>query len=231
MKQFASAFKLTVRYAFVGLLGLTLLSSCKKDDAYNFEDTLHSRVNLINASPDAPAARLYVDDVLRTPNGVNFGEASGYNDTFSGDQDVLIKSASGEATLASTNSNFDVETSYTYFLVGQNSSLGTLAVTDDLVAPASGKAKIRYVNASPNATGATLNNGTTVVVGAQNFRGVAPSTVVNTGSYTLTVRSGLAISAPLNISLESGKIYTIYAKGLVGGTGAAAFGVGSFTNK
>ncbi|MDT3403079.1 hypothetical protein [Mucilaginibacter terrae] len=33
----------------------------------------HPRVNLINASPDGSAARLYVDDVLCTQNGVNFG--------------------------------------------------------------------------------------------------------------------------------------------------------------
>ncbi|MVN90862.1 DUF4397 domain-containing protein [Mucilaginibacter aquatilis] len=232
MKNFTSAFKLTARYAFMGLLSLSLFSSCKKDDPYNFEETLHSRVNLINASPDAPAARLYVDDVLRTPNGVNFGEASGYYDTFSGTQDVIIKSASGEATLATTNAGFDVETSYTYMLIGQNSALSILAVNDDLAAPASGKAKIRYVNASPNSSGVTLNNGSTVLVGAQNYRGVAPTVEVNAGNYTLRAyNTGAFPSAAATVNLESGKIYTVYAKGLVGGTGNSAFSVGVFTNK
>ncbi|MDT3403078.1 hypothetical protein QE417_002150 [Mucilaginibacter terrae] len=116
-------------------------------------------------------------------------------------------------------------------MVGQNSSLGILAVADDLAAPTAGKAKIRFVNASPNATGATLNNGTTVLVGTQNFRGVAPSTEVNAGCYSLRAVSGLVPSANLNINLESGKVYTIYAKDLVAGTGTAAFGVGVFTIK
>ncbi|WP_345954939.1 DUF4397 domain-containing protein [Mucilaginibacter sp. PAMB04168] len=231
MKRFPTALKQTLRYAFVGLLGLSLLSSCKKDDPYDFKDTITADVNLINASPDATAARLYVDDVLRTPNGVNYGDASGYNKSFLGDQDVEIRSVSGEAVLASTHGQFDAYASYTYFLVGQNSSLGLVIVTDDLAAPSAGKAKIRFVNAAPNASNATLNNGSTVLVGPQNFRGIAPSTEVAAGSYTLTVASGLVRSATTTVNLESGKIYTVYAKGLIGTAGASAFGVGVFVNK
>ena len=231
MKKFPTALKQTLRYVFVGLLGLTLLSSCKKDDPYDFDDTISAGVNLINASPDAGSARLYVEDILRTPNGVNFGEATGYNKTFPGDQDVEIKSTSGEATLATSHTQFDAFNSYTFFLVGQNSSLGLVTVTDDLAAPTAGKAKIRYVNAAPNAPSATLNNNTSVLVAAQNFRGVAPSTEVTPGAYQLSVVSGNTRSAVVNATLESGKIYTVYAKGLIGGTGASAFTVGVYNNK
>lgn len=231
MKRFPTALKQTLRYAFIGLLGLTLLSSCKKDDPYDFEETIGANVNLINASPDAGSSRLYVEDILRTPTGVNYGEASGYFKTFLGDQDVEIKSASGEATLATSHTQFDALNSYTFFLVGQNSSLGLVTVTDDLTSPTAGKAKIRYVNAAPNAPSATLNNNNSVLIAAQNFRGVAPSTEVSPGAYSLSVVSGNTRSAVVNAAFESGKIYTVYAKGLIGGSGAAAFTVGVYANK
>jgi hypothetical protein len=233
MKKVTLTLKQTLRYAFFGLLGLTLLSSCKKDDPYDFDDTIAAEVNFINASPDAGSARLYVEDVLRTTTGVNYGEASGYKKTYLGDQDVDIRSTSGESTLTSSHVQFDANNKYTFLLVGQNSSLGLLYFTDDVVAPAAGKAKIRFVNAAPNATATYLRSGSsTILVAAQNFRGIAPSTEVNAGAYVL---SALSLSAPngsltastnTSVTLESGKIYTVYAKGLVGGTGSSAFGVG-----
>ncbi|MFD1257469.1 DUF4397 domain-containing protein [Mucilaginibacter terrae] len=226
MKKVTLTIKQTLRYAFVGLLGLTLLSSCKKDDPYNFEDTIGAEVNFINASPDAGSARLYVEDILRTTTGINYGEASGYQKTYLGDQDVDIRSTTGESTLTSSQVQFDANNRYTFLLVGQNSSLGLLYFTDDLTVPGAGKAKVRFVNAAPNATAATLNSATGIVVAQQNFRGIAPSTEVNAGAYVLSVVSGTTRSATATVNLESGKIYTVYAKGLVGGTGNAAFGVG-----
>jgi hypothetical protein len=226
MKKVTLTLKQTLRYAFFGLLGLTLLSSCKKDDPYDFEDTIGAEVNFINASPDAGSARLYVEDVLRTTTGVNYGEASGYKKTYLGDQDVDIRSTSGESTLTSSHVQFDANNKYTFLLVGQNSSLGLLYFTDDVAAPAAGKAKIRFVNAAPNATAATLTSATAVLTTQQNFRGIAPSTEVTAGAYVLSAVSGGVPSARTTVTLESGKIYTVYTKGLVGGTGNAAFGVG-----
>jgi hypothetical protein len=39
------------------------------------------------------------------------------------------------------------------------------------------------------------------------------------------------LSTTLNTTFESGKVYTVYAKGLAGTTGNSALGVGVFTNK
>ena len=232
MKQFTTALKQTVRYAFFGLIGLSLLSSCKKDDPYDFDGSAAAEVNLINASPDASAARLYVDGVLRTPNAVAYGEASGFYKTIVGSQGVEIKSATGEAQLATSTQQFDAFYAYTFFLVGQNSSLGLLTITDNLnTPPATGKARIRFVNATPNAATAALTAGSTTLVTAQSFRGVSEPTEVNAGTYALSIVTASNRSAIVSANLESGKIYTIYSKGLVGGSNNAAFTVGVYTNK
>lgn len=235
MKKVNLTLKQALRFAFAGLLAVSLFSSCKKDDPYNFNDTIAAEVNLINASPDAPSAQLYVADILRTPSGVTFGQASGYYKTYLGDQDIVVKSASGDATLSSSHVQIDALNNYTFFLVGQNSNLGMLTVTDDVTAPAAGKAKIRFVNASPNAASANLSIGSNIIATNQNFRSVSPSVEIAAGTYAVVLSNVAGSTTTSNttsgVSFQSGKIYTVYAKGLVGSTGAAAFTAGIFNNK
>ena len=235
MKKVNITLKQTLHFAFTGLLAVSLFSSCKKNDPYDFKDTITADVNLINASPDGPAAQLYAEDILRTPSGVAYGQASGYYKTMLGDQDVVIKSASGEATLSSSRAQFDAFNSYTFFLVGQNSSLGLLTVTDDLAAPTTGKAKIRFVNAAPNAASVSLAIGGNVIATNQAFRAVSPSVEIAGGTYSVVLSnvSGgtTTTNTTANTSFQSGKIYTVYAKGLVGSAAASAFTVGIFNNK
>jgi hypothetical protein len=231
MKKTTLNFKQALRYAMVLMGCVALLSACKKEDQYDFDNSVPAYVNFVNASPDAGSAQLYVQDIVRTPSAISYGNASGYFKTYLGSQDVAVKAPNGTTTLISTTGQFDANANYTYFLVGQNSSLGLVAVTDDLIAPASGKAKIRFVNAAPNASAANLNLGSTTVVSNIAFRGVSPSVEVNAGSYILSVSSSPFLSSTLNTTLESGKVYTIYAKGLVGTTGNSAFSIGIFTNK
>jgi hypothetical protein len=50
---------------------------------------------------------------------------------------------------------------------------------------------------------------------------------VDAGSYTLEVRAAGTTPAILtipNVTLTAGKIYTVFAKGFLGGTGAQALG-------
>lgn len=110
---------------------------------------------------------------------------------------------------------------------------------------------VRFVHASPNApavsvrlvpTGAgsnqTVVTGASYVMGVGNFNpsvGSRTNTVafpttgnVASNSYTVEVHTNatftaLALSVP-NVTFVPGKIYTIVARGLVGGTGTAALG-------
>jgi len=224
--------KKTVTRLFAFLLCTTVLFSCKKDDPYDFKDTIAANVNLINASPDVGSVSLFVENILRTPAPVTFGTASGYNKTLLGSQKVEIKSASGEATLISTTAQLDANGNYTYMLIGPSSAPGMLTITDDLTAPSAGKAKIRFVNASPNAADAVLlfNNGS-AGFSNQNYRGISNYIEVAPGTYAANIAVGTSRSERVNVTLESGRIYTIYARGSVGGTGTNALLVSTFINK
>ncbi len=117
-----------------------------------------------------------------------------------------------------------------------------LVVEDNLSAPAAGKAKVRFLHLAPNAPSVGVYNSLTnqVLFTNRAFRATSTGTgatavnfanftEVDAGTYSLDVRTA-ATSAPVlvvpSIAFEAGKIYTVYAHGLLGGTGPQALGAG-----
>ncbi|TGE25640.1 DUF4397 domain-containing protein [Hymenobacter aquaticus] len=152
------------------------------------------------------------------------------------------------ARTVTSRTSFLGGTNYTVFLTDQptrpfvfpvtnTSDLGgirTLIVTDNLAAPAAGKAKVRFFNLSPSLTTAVGVYNTTApaafLFSARSYRAVSTGsgstlvnfntfTEVNAGAYTLDVRA-TATAAPVVAAkvytFEAGKIYTLYASGLTG---------------
>ena len=120
------------------------------------------------------------------------------------------------------------------FAVNNVTSIEAIVLEDDLTAPASGKAHVRFIHLSPNAPAVdiTLTDGT-VVFGDYIFKEASAFTPLNAATYNLQVRlagtSTVVLELP-NIALTTGKIYTVFAKGLVGGTGTQALGAKIIVN-
>jgi len=115
------------------------------------------------------------------------------------------QNASG-ASLASSNVNVVQGRSYSAFLIDtlkRAAGQRIIFVEDNLAAPSSGNAHIRFFHFSPNAP--------------ENF------SAIPAGTYNLQVQVNSNNAPVLDINglnLVAGKIYTIYARGLVnGGTG------------
>lgn len=225
-----TVFNLPTRSSFLGLMfvaaTLMLASSCKKDDGYQFDGSVTAKVQLVNASADAGSVSLYIDNILRTPNAVAYGSASGYNNAYTGQQDVTVQNATGN-TLATLSSQIDAANVYTYILAGAGTAQALIAVNDDQTAPASGKARIRFVQASSNAaTLSLIANGTALFSGI-NYKAASAYMDVAAGSYTFKLaNASTTLFTSTTISLTAGKIYTIYSKGQVEGSGNAALGIG-----
>jgi Domain of unknown function (DUF4397) len=122
-----------------------------------------------------------------------------------------------------------------------------LSVTDNLASPAAGNAHVRFFHLAPNGPAVwvtVLRTGVTAPVASfanRAFRAISTGTgaaLVNfanftpiaAGTYNIEVRTGsatgpVALSVP-NVALADGKIYTLYARGLVRGAGANALGAG-----
>ena len=218
-------------YAIIALAGVTLASSCKKDDGYDFEGTVSAKVQLVNASPGADAAKLYVADVLRTPNTVAYGSASGYNLCYAGQADVDVKSGDG-TVLATTNTEIDAANSYTYFLSGAPGSQSVIVVHDDTEAASSGKAKVRFVQAASGYNTVDLAANGITLFSEQNYKTSSNTAEVAAGAYIFTVAnagSSAALATSASVNFEAGKNYTVYTRGMSGGTGASALAIGVLT--
>lgn len=118
-----------------------------------------------------------------------------------------------------------------------------IVTVDNLAAPASGKAHIRFIHLSPNApavdvsvvgqaagAGLFLNRSFNKTITASE----SAFTPVDADTYDLEVRvagtTTVALDLP-DVTLTAGKIYTVFAKGFLGGTGAQALGAGIIVNK
>jgi len=235
--------------------------------------TLVARVMFVNATPSSPLLNFFVSNI---PAGTNvaFGTNSTYNTTPVGPIQLRAKAASGTiggvlgsadilfraGTTNQNNFTAAANTNYTFFVtdslnrtrpttIGNTDPGGPrfLNVIDNLAAPATGNAHIRFFHLSPNAPAVWVNvlrEGTTTPVASfanRSFRAVSTgsgATAVNfanftpiaAGTYNVEVRTGsatgpLALSVP-GVSLADGKIYTFYARGFVRGAAANALGAG-----
>ncbi len=125
------------------------------------------------------------------------------------------------APLIVSSASLSPNVDYTLAILGMASSAQTLLLTDDNSAPPAGQAKIRFVNASPNAPAVdvALSGGPTLASNLP-FRGVGNYMSVPRGTHTLQVRAAgtknVILTIP-NVMLEQGVVYTSYAVGLASG--------------
>lgn len=219
------------KHLFIGLALGALLISCDKDET----PQAMASVNVIHASPDAPGVDLLVDNLKVNTTALNFSEATGYLKVFVGTRNIKVNATGTATSVINTNLTFAADKYYSIFAYNQLSSIAALIVEDNLTLPSAGQAHIRFFHLSPNAPTVTVGtlSGTTFspVFSGRSFETQATAsanqsfTPVAAGTYTFDVQAnGTSVLTLSNIVLQAGKIYTVFAKGLVNGTGSQALG-------
>jgi hypothetical protein len=138
------------------------------------------------------------------------------------------------STVIEANVDFMSSKNYSVFAVNSVSIIELLLIEDDLTTPAQGKAHVRFIHLSPDAPAVdiTLTDGT-VVFGNKAFKDFTPFTPLDAGSYDLEVRvagtNTVALDLPV-ITVEAGKIYTVFAKGFLSGNGTQQLGAEIIVN-
>ena len=217
------------------IFGLTVFTACSKDENVVAPTTpqAKSRVLVTHASPDAPGVDLLVDNAVAGTN-LTFPNNTGYLEVNSGTRNVKVNVTGTTTTVIEDNLTLDANKNYSVFAVNNVATLEAVVFEDNLSAPASGKAHVRFLHLSPDAPAVdiTLSNGT-VVFSDYKFKVASNFIPLDAGSYDLQVRlagtSTVVLDLP-GIALTAGKIYTVFAKGLVSGTGAQALGAQIIVN-
>lgn len=225
-------FKKAIFVTMLAALPLAI-TSCSDDDN-PVASQPKANVMVVHASPNAPAVDLLVDNNV-AGTGLAFPANTGYLPVNAGTRNVKVNVTGTSTTVINADLALTANSDYTVFAVDSVSKISTVVLEDNLATPAAGKAHVRFVHLSPNAPAVniTLTDGT-IVFGNKAFKQSTDFTPLDAGTYNLQVRdaaTNTAVVLSLNgVVLTAGDIYTVFAKGFVGGAGAQALGAEIIVN-
>lgn len=198
----------------IALIALTGLSSCTKD---NTELDAEAFVRVVNAAEGSQAQDFYLDSTKLTSSAVAYTQNSGYITTTNGNKLGRFKT-SGTATVnSSATVNIKGGKYYTIYYTGGTSSSASYTTTDEQVAASANKAKVRFVHlssAAANKVDLAIQGGAKIISNLAYKSASAYQEVdANTNFQLFTAGSTTgAITIPA-LSLQAGKVYTVYISG------------------
>jgi len=194
-----------------------------------------SSFGLINVSPNAGNVDVSLNGNPVVSN-LAYGVDTGYFSVRSGTYTLAIDSAGSSTPLYNEGISFAPGAAYSVFIIDSVSNLHTAVVADSVAAPSADSVQLRFFNFSPNTppvyvalSGAVISVNRSYTDVTTNA-GLAQFSLLTPGTYTLELRIAGTSTVLLfvsNITLEGGKVYTLYAKGLAGDTGEDALSVGT----
>jgi len=217
------------------LAGLMPVVSCSSDDDNPVDpgNQQQSRVMAVHALSDGPAVDVLVDGVVVVPS-LDYLGSTVYLTVNAGTRNVRLNLAGTTNTLAESNLFVEGDRNNTVFVAGTAANAEVVMLDDDLSAPGPGQARVRFVHASLDAPAVDLAvAGGAVVFSNAVFKDDTPFLSIASGTYDLEVRDAGTVTVLLpvpSLTFEAGRIYTVYVRGLVAGTGATALGASLLTH-
>ena len=177
-------------------------------------------VRLVNAAPDAPPVDVYLNDAQISQN-LEFGTATEYVTEPSGAGRGVRVTATGtpvEEAIIDTSLDFDPGQAYEILVTGAGDDLEATITGTDLRPLAQGQARLRVINASPDAGAFDVG-----IAGDEenlfegvDFRDATDYVVLDAGDYSLEVRPGgedMTVALQSDATLEEGVTYDLVALG------------------
>jgi hypothetical protein len=217
MKNYKKTRSLTLGILFLSIS--LIFSSCLKNLNSDNEPQQAAAINVVNASPGPLAFNFFLDNGIVNGPALAFGQETTYLLATTGTRKFDIASAGTVNSLLADTLSLETDKYYSVFVAGENASLSTFVTEDDVAAPASGKAKIRFINLSPD--GGTLalgiKNGATLFPG-QTFKTTSAFAEIDPAAYMLVLKAQDGSAAfESSVDVAAGKIYTVWAGGLKNG--------------
>lgn len=213
MKNFVKTQQIkTLFVTSAALLFLSLgLSSCKKNNDENQMGT--SAVIAVNAASSASTAQdFYVNNVKMNSSTLAYSQNTGYLSVQNANN-VQFRSAGTSNVSASSAVSFEAGKRYSVFFTDDAS---IVYKENDQTAPSSGKARVRFVNLS-QALSSKLDVGLSAgakIVSDLAFKAASAYNEVNAATtFSLYTAGSTNILLNVPVTIQAGKIYTIYFTG------------------
>jgi hypothetical protein len=201
-----------------GGLALTL-AGCKLDDNDTPVQPATAYVSLYNASPNSPGLSIKVDKRTVNGNAFDYAEHTGYLRFYTGDRLLEFGPFGASNVVADTTVKFEEDKAYSVFVVDDFQNPDVLVLNDDTPQPATGKAKVRFLNLSPDAPEINLAvaGNDSALFSGQSFKETSDFIEVDAKEYDFQVKltSGngdMLLSVP-DINLQDGWMYTVLVRG------------------
>jgi hypothetical protein len=175
-------------------------------------------VNVVHASPDAPAVDIWVNGQVALSN-ISFGEFSGWVALPAGDYQIQVTPTGQGAESAVIDATVSVEAGVSYHIAatGTVAEIAPQIYQADLSQAGEGNARIRVIHTSPDAPAVDIAlTGGDVLVSGLAFPDASGFLDVPAGTYDLEVRAAgttdVALQLP-GVTLEAGMAYDVFAIG------------------
>ena len=211
------------------------LLSCSKTPEYTVVDI--SGLSLIHASPTTEKLDVYVDNSKATISDFAYGSKIDYLNAYSGNRTLRLSKKNAAVALRTDMVTLVTNKGYSLFVIDKLEDVKFLLLEDDLTKPATGKARIRFVNLSPDAAALNLaiEGKPTDLFTNKAFKEYSTFEDIDPGdNLKFNIKNkttGNVETSIADVKIEAGKIYTIYAKGLKAATDDMKLGAAVFTHK
>ena len=218
---------------------LTLLSGCIKSVDPPAPTPAKTYISIIHLAPTAPSVDVFFNDTKVSNNAFAPGSSTiAYNAVDKGAFSIRFKKESSDSVVAAVPlAQYDSLHFYTIFIhnLQADGPAEAVRIEDDFSNLVSGKLFYRFFHASPN-TGAVdlyMDNvkmeSNRMAADNSSFASFKEFPGTTSGYHTLQVKlagSDSVVANLTNAELLAGNAYTVYLKGLTGGSGSRGLSLG-----
>jgi len=205
--------------------------ACKKEEK---APSNSARVMFVNGCAGTDKVNVTSNgNTIQAATNIGFLKNSGYQYVTAGSSNITFMLTNLGTPLKSGSTSLTANTNYSVFAGGLITNPSIVFITDDLAAPASGKAKIRFVNLSMDTLNENASANTTTFATGVTAQSYSPFSEIAAGSYTIKAGDPADISTVVSttsMQLVAGKCYTVVLTGTMLGSGSSALTLTVLTN-
>ncbi|HEX6893416.1 MAG TPA: DUF4397 domain-containing protein [Chryseolinea sp.] len=199
-------------------ISLVFIVACDPDGDESVQPSPVSYVSLYNASPNAPDLDIVVDNRQINTYPFQYSDHTGYLRFYTGDRNLKLGPFGANNIVVDTTITLEDEKAYSIFLVDEFTNAGLLILNDNSEAPESGKAKVRFVNLSPDGEAVLLKvkSESVALTEEKSFKEATDFFEVDANTFDFEVigssNSETKLQVP-GVELQEGWFYTILVRG------------------